>query len=600
MVLAGLILSKEKNVGDCWVLAALGCFDSRTAVLENIPAKTSGIHAALLWTFPFRFWQFGEWVDVVIDDRLPFLNGKYFCVQPRCRNEFWPSLLEKAYAKLRGSYQKLHWGLISEALVDFTGGVNMLFDLQNAPTNLRNIVLAAVKSKSLMVCQTSNREGSSNEVLENGLVQAHAYTVTGIEKVPYMNGWENLIRIWNPWGCGEWNGHWSDKSGEWEKIDVAWRKKLNVLREDGEFWMSFKDFLQHFVRIIICNRTPTCLDFEEPQKPWPMTMYANPWVKESLSRGSFIYDTFFKNPPCLVTVRESDQISKDFNVVVSLIQKPRWQQMMNEDKLPINLMVYTVNPKVLKDGLPDSHFFQNLEFSNNLVKMRDVTVSVSLKPGTYIIIPYSEHKYQELDFILRVYQRNTNYADEVSGMPADKPKMAPTKNYDDAYENIFARYCNKTSEIEASQLQKLLNEVVVNERLISVEDGGFSLDTCRGILLLMDLSVNGKLNLKEFGRLWKRLNICKNLFRENGGSQSGCLDFSALRNAVQSAGFQVTHEILNLMMLRHGDFRRINFPNFVCCMIRLEMITKVFRNLTKDGQGVYLSEEEWLQIIMSS
>ena len=46
-----------------------------------------------------QFWQCGQWVEVVIDDRLPVLNNEYFFVNPRNKQEFWPSLLEKACAK---------------------------------------------------------------------------------------------------------------------------------------------------------------------------------------------------------------------------------------------------------------------------------------------------------------------------------------------------------------------------------------------------------------------------------------------------------------------------------------------------------------------
>ena len=59
----------------------------------------------------------------------------------------------------------------------------------------------------------------------------------------YFLGDRHLVRLRNPWGKGEWNGPWSERSWEWDSLSDRDKELLAIrVRNEGEFWMAFEDF----------------------------------------------------------------------------------------------------------------------------------------------------------------------------------------------------------------------------------------------------------------------------------------------------------------------------------------------------------------------
>ncbi|NWZ38845.1 CAN14 protein, partial [Brachypodius atriceps] len=617
-------------VENCWFLAALEALTFHQDILAAVVPQNQSFERKYAGIFHFRFWHFGEWIDVVVDDQLPVNEaGELLFVSSVYKNVFWGALLEKAYAKLYGSYEDLQIGQVSEALVDFTGGVNTRIKLAEAPPDLWDILTRATYSRSLMGCQThlgvyfpivSLSCMQTTKVLKNGLVAGHAYTVTGIRKVTCQYGPENLVRLRNPWGKIEWKGDWSDSSYKWELLSPKEKILLRKKKEDGEFWMSLRDFKIHFVDLVICKLTPDLMSQEDGKK-WMYSLKSGRWVKGSTAGGSlgFCNGNFWMNPQYwlhVLPVEDSKKSPSTCNVVISLMQKHSSKHRNRAPHLFIGFSLYKntillpFSPEQYQESnrkLPPRFFTRHQPVNKHQVFLdeREVTHDFHLEPCVYVIVPSTLEPQQESEFILRVFSRKhilrifNNLVDniflvQVNGFFISSKEIVDRyegKIWEDFFTKHFEQVMACNPEINAVQLQRILNNICW--RNFQSFRLNFSLDSCQGILALLDLNATGTLSIQEFRVLWKRLLFYLEVFQKRDTNRSGKLDLVELHAAVQETGISLSNEVCNLMAIRYGDpDLQISFESFVCFMLRVEIMGEAFRNLTQDGKGIYLRESE--------
>ncbi|XP_064313542.1 calpain-10 isoform X4 [Phalacrocorax carbo] len=250
---------KQGILGDCWFLCACVALQKSKYLLNKVipPGQPSWTDESYQGCFTCRVWQFGHWVEVTIDDRLPCLGGKLCFSQCQAEDLFWLPLLEKAYAKVHGSYEQLWAGQVADALVDLTGGIAERWTLKGPGKNtekektgmvLEKAVfrrLMNLKEQCVISCSVLNsRQGASE------LGEFHAFIVIDMLNLSKVSGKEIfLLRIRNPWGRRCWRGPWCEGGQGWSQLDPALASDLLSRIQEGEFWVDDEEFFREFDEI---------------------------------------------------------------------------------------------------------------------------------------------------------------------------------------------------------------------------------------------------------------------------------------------------------------------------------------------------------------
>ncbi|KAG4206663.1 hypothetical protein ERO13_A03G022300v2 [Gossypium hirsutum] len=389
----------QGRLGDCWFLSAVAVLTEVLQISEVIITpeyNEEGIYTV-------RFCIQGEWVPVVVDDWIPCESpGKPAFATSRKGNELWVSILEKAYAKLHGSYEALEGGLVQDALVDLTGGAGEEIDMRSPQAQI-DLASGRLWSQLLRFKQegfllgAGSPSGSDVHISSSGIVQGHAYSLLQVREV---DG-HKLVQIRNPWANEvEWNGPWSDSSSEWTD---RMRHKLKHVPQskDGIFWMSWQDFQIHFRSIYVCRVYP------------PEMRYSvhGQWRGYSAG-GCQDYNSWHQNPQFRLRASGPDA-SYPIHVFITLTQGVSFSRtaagFRNYQSSHDSQMFY-IGMRILKTRGRRAAYNIYLHESvggTDYVNSREISCEMVLEPEPkgYTIVPTTIHPGEEAPFVLSVFTK---------------------------------------------------------------------------------------------------------------------------------------------------------------------------------------------------
>uniref|UniRef100_A0A8C1F9F3 Calpain-3 n=1 Tax=Cyprinus carpio carpio TaxID=630221 RepID=A0A8C1F9F3_CYPCA len=570
----------QGDLGDCWLLAAIACLTLNDIVLKRVVPHDQSFTENYAGIFHFQFWRYGEWVDVVVDDRLPTYKNQLVFTRSGQKNEFWSALLEKAYAKLHGSYEALKGGNSLEAMEDFTGGLTEFYEITEAPKELYNIMRKALKRGSLMSCAIDVRIlNELDAVLDknqlnlinisdaslcvlvptaqrtktaSGLVTGHAYSITGVEQLyeSHQASRKSQTVYYTSFNAHKWKP-----------------EPLIILLIFLQTRMCFEEFKKNFTKLEICNLTPDTLEDDQMLK-WNVTIHEGRWVKGCSAGGCRNFpDTYWTNPQFRLVLPEADAKEKTCTVVVALMQKGRRKERSLGATLHnIGFAIYEM--KGNQQQLPKDFFLYNASTARckSYVNMREVTERFCLKPGEYVIIPSTFDPHKESEFLLRPFEEEETEEEK-------------------QFRAIFQQIAGDDMQINANELRTVLNRVIAKHKELKTE--GFSLESCRSMIALMDTDGTGHLNLQEFKHLWNKIKKWKLVFTRYDTDKSSTISSFEMRNALTEAGFQLNNQLYDIICMRYANENmELDFDSYISCLVRLEGMFRAFRAFDRDGDGI--------------
>lgn len=168
------------------------------------------------------------------------------------------------------------------------------------------------------------------------------------------------------------------------------------------------------------------------------------------------------------------------------------------------------------------------------------------------------------------------------------------------FRRVFQQLAGDDMEVSPTELMNILNRIIAKRGDLKTD--GFSIESCRSMVAVMDSDSTGKLGFYEFKHLWDNIKKWQGVYKAYDADNSGVISADELPKAFTAAGFPLNDQLFQMIIRRYSDENgNMDFDNYIGCLVRLDAMCRAFKTLDKDNNGtIKVNCQEWLQLTMYS
>ena len=200
----------QGSIGNCYLLSIISCLTKFPSFIyqlfNSLYISSNGFYEIKL--------KINNKITVIsIDDYFPYnIKTNIPLFSKPYKNEIWVMLLEKAYAKVNGSYLNIDNGSPIDALDSFllssSIGKDIIYDSLYINNENKNIIWESIldkienDKKIMMICLSKDKINNKKKLTNfyYSIVEKHYYNIIGIFENNENGKNDKFLKLRNPWG----------------------------------------------------------------------------------------------------------------------------------------------------------------------------------------------------------------------------------------------------------------------------------------------------------------------------------------------------------------------------------------------------------------